>query len=1067
MNNSAYYFREAISEAVLRRYLARAVTVSCEYGELNPGNQALKRFLTHTRPKYVCRANTEWSPCKENKAGREAQKAFIDEIHKTDPDVVFEACIFECVGEPVNGIPIPRFVFEAFGLPYEERCFSPENIRFPDGRFKDQWGEGTTVPDITRIETQMLFYARACEYIDAGFEGLHMGQVELMGQNDVGHACYTKLFAMIRAYAKTHARRGFVFLNAHTHGFLGSDGTLLFDFHGYPCRPCAVVRENPVREGENVADVEFVFGARGSIYGDSKGGRTFSGWECDSLPYLVEIDNFGIDRATLGQPSKHFLWGLDEISWYSNHTAAYRHKWLRYAYDWVRRNGGYLAMPGMRVSFLYDKTAGDFVKGKYTAFAGGPFDDEEAVADIWDVYSPTDAGEVTVLNASPDTLAQVREEVRGMLRGGTEAKEIRVTLAPGIYKPEDFAFTAEDCSGKTRVTYTGPKDAVVHGGVTVQKENWLLPDEEMSSRFSPEALPHIRRISLSSFGLSRAEWGKETVVGSFHTARKYDDAPKGVCSEFFCGGIKNGETWSRRMIKARYPNAGTYAKLDAVADVGEAYEFPTFNYHADWDRLRNPRGGCYILDKETNERVRRWRDPSTAWMFGYFFWDWADSSTPITVKPETREVFPKFVSVYGARAGALYYLYNVPEELDSEGEWYLDRETGNLYFWPWEGADSADFSCCDRPLLSCSGAQNMTFSGFSLECGVVGAIRAEGKDLLFSDLAVRNIRETAAVISGNDNTVSGCALLSLGSGGVRLSGGDRKTLTHGNNRADNNLISGFAQVNQTYSPGISLEGVGNIASHNEICDTPHAAILYGGNEHLIEYNDIHDVVKMSNDAGAIYSGRDAAAHGTVIRFNRLTRVGSEEFHPEGIYWDDALSGQTAYGNLLVHVGHWGIEVGGGRENVVRNNLLVDCGGAALQYDARLREGVLEGGWFGHSQGYIDQVLGCPRDAEPWRSRYPRLAKIRTDADCPTDDPDFFCNPSYGVMRDNIAIRCARLYDVADSVPRFSDVSDNYLYESAEEAGWDEETGNLRKDSPVCSDHPAFLPIPTDKIGRNR
>ena len=674
---------------------------------------------------------------------------------------------------------------------------------------------------------------------------------------------------------------------------------------------------------------------------------------------------------------------------------------------------------------------------------------------------------MTVLDfhASPKTFSEVREAVRTALKNETGTETIRVTLENGVYRPEDFSFTGEDCSEQTKVIYTGKKDAVVHGGVTVKREDWLFPDADMASRFSPEALPHIRMISLTAFGMTRENWGEEIVIGGFHTAYKYDDAPKGAGSEFFCGGTKNGENWNRRMIKARYPNLGQYAKLDAVADVGDTWEFPPINYHEDWKKRRNHRGGCYVIDAETNERVKRWRDPSTAWMFGYFYWDWADASTPITVKPENREVFPKFVSNYGARAGALYYLYNVPEELDAEGEWYLDRETGNLYFWPWEGAEQADFSCYGKPLLTCTDAHNMEFSGFSLECGAAGAISAEGKGLLFSDLSIRNIRETAVVLRGYDNVLRNSTLLYLGSGGVSLSGGEKETLTHGNNRAENNLIRDFAEVNQTRAPGIELLGVGNIASHNEICETPHMAVFYSGNEHLIEYSDIHDVVKMSHDAGAIYGGRDVTAHGTVIRYNRLKNVGSEEFHPEGIYWDDALSGQTAFGNVLEHVGHWGIEVGGGRENTVRNNLLIDCRGAALHFDERLRAGVLRGGWYKHGNEHIGQICDCPRNEEIWRTRYPLLAKVRTDDGCDPDDIDYFCNPSYGVMRDNIAVSCARLYDVDEAVSRFSNISGNFLYETAEDAGWDEDAGSLRPDSPVYREHPGFLPIPFGEIGR--
>ena len=36
-----------------------------------------------------------------------------------------------------------------------------------------------------------------------------------------------------------------------------------------------------------------------------------------------------------------------------------------------------------------------------------------------------------------------------------------------------------------------------------------------------------------------------------------------------------------------------------------------------------------------------------------------------------------------------YYVENVREALDAPGEWYLDRKTGVLLYWPREGEDMA------------------------------------------------------------------------------------------------------------------------------------------------------------------------------------------------------------------------------------------------------------------------------------------------------------------------------------------------------------------------------------------
>ena len=662
---------------------------------------------------------------------------------------------------------------------------------------------------------------------------------------------------------------------------------------------------------------------------------------------------------------------------------------------------------------------------------------------------------------TPETAAAVRGELREILASPNPPQVVTVLVKQGVYAPKDFRFTAEDCSADTRVVFSAEAGAIIHGGVTVERERWQEADAAMLARIPAEARAHVRMISLTAYGLTRKDWGEEVPIGAYQQSFRYDDPPTGCGSEFFCGN-RHG---TRRMIKARYPNAGSYARLDAIADVGEAGEFPPQNFHPERNSLRNPRGGCYIVDHHTAERMKKWQDPSTAWMFGYFYFDWADSSTPITVRPINREIYPRFVSCYGARAGATYYLYNIPEELDAEGEWYLDRETGNLYFWPWEGAEEADFSYAGDPLIRCDSTRNMTFSGFTLQCGVANAITATGEDMVFENLCIRNIRDTAVVLEGKNNVIRNSELGYLGGTGIILRGGDRATLTHGCNRAENNFIHDFGELNQTYHPGISLYGVGQTAAHNEICNAPHSAILYWGNEHCIEYNEIHDVVLLSSDAGAIYSGRDSVAYGTVIRYNRIRRCGSGEFRPQGIYWDDALNGQTAYGNILIDVGNWGFLIGGGRDNVAVNNVVVRSGGAALQYDQRLRDGmIVSSGWYSHGNNHRDQILGVDREAEPWISRYPRLATMDI---APTADPngaDSFFNPSYSRVCNNVAVEAGKLYEVGEAVYRFSEVADNLIYASAAEAGWDEEAANLSPDSPAYRDLPDFSPIPAELIG---
>ena len=86
-----------------------------------------------------------------------------------------------------------------------------------------------------------------------------------------------------------------------------------------------------------------------SIYGRSKGGRTASGWNCESLPYIVELDNFGAsDHPGEYRATDHIhVWGWDEIGWFGKQPKAYRNEWLTYAYNWVRETdpNGYFQLP--------------------------------------------------------------------------------------------------------------------------------------------------------------------------------------------------------------------------------------------------------------------------------------------------------------------------------------------------------------------------------------------------------------------------------------------------------------------------------------------------------------------------------------------------------------------------------------------------------------------------------------------------------------------------------------------------------------------------------------------------
>ena len=115
--------------------------------------------------------------------------------------MILQACIFEIVTTQVDQVPAPDWAFVALGQPVEKRNFRYADMLYPDGRFKDHWRSGNSVPDVSRPETKLWFYFLAASFIDAGIEAIHFGQTELMNHNDRELEHYSQVLALIRSYA--------------------------------------------------------------------------------------------------------------------------------------------------------------------------------------------------------------------------------------------------------------------------------------------------------------------------------------------------------------------------------------------------------------------------------------------------------------------------------------------------------------------------------------------------------------------------------------------------------------------------------------------------------------------------------------------------------------------------------------------------------------------------------------------------------------------------------------------------------------------------------------------------
>ena len=131
----------------------------------------------------------------------------------------------------------------------------------------------------------------------------------------------------------------------------------------------------------------------------------------------------------------------------------------------------------------------------------------------------------------------------------------------------------------------------------------------------------------------------------------------------------------KRQTLARWPNKGF---TQAGLAVGKTDCPPT------WIKTHGTKEG--ILEF-TDARIARWASEDEPCAFGYWYWDWSDGYHHIREIDGQKKTlsFETPYHVYGYRDGCRYYGLNLLCELDSIGEYYIDRKSGMLYWYPPKG----------------------------------------------------------------------------------------------------------------------------------------------------------------------------------------------------------------------------------------------------------------------------------------------------------------------------------------------------------------------------------------------
>ena len=323
------------------------------------------------------------------------------------------------------------------------------------------------------------------------------------------------------------------------------------------------------------------------------------------------------------------------------------------------------------------------------------------------------------------TVGEAVEGIRAARKAGhvKVGEAVELCFRPGDYPVTGVTLTAAD-SGTAEAPVTwrtvGAGRARLMGGVRVPPSHFRkVTDPSVWARLPENARGKVFVADIS--GIAPAKMPElAPAFGGRHAAPL-----------LFTGGAFG--------TLARWPNAG-YASFTRGVDSGKVLEART--------RLRSP--GAFVFD---DPRAKRWDFAAGVWLNGYWSHDWYNHSVRAArygVENGTNDVIRLAAPMpYGVMSGTWgrkdrrFYAFNLLEELDAPGEWWLDRAKKRLYLYPPNGAphaeDDTTLAFTTEPLLRAEGVRHLRFERLAFEFGHGNGVVLRGDDLHVADCRLANL----------------------------------------------------------------------------------------------------------------------------------------------------------------------------------------------------------------------------------------------------------------------------------------------------------------------------------------
>ena len=613
------------------------------------------------------------------------------------------------------------------------------------------------------------------------------------------------------------------------------------------------------------------------------------------------------------------------------------------------------------------------------------------------------------------SVAEATRIIENQNDNGKYARDYEINFLPGIYNNPIKLMGFNNGN-----LIVNGENAVIKGSIPINKSDFeKVNQEDILDKIPEKAQGNIYRVNLCE--------------------KKYVESTEEEFRIFTKDGICN---------IARYPNDDGIKSSADFMTTGKVIN-NSFSYS-------DPRGD-------------RWGSATDAYVYGMFRYDYFNDRYKVDVN-----TVDKVISVETNGDEILsdkpFYIYNLIEELDAEDEYFFDKKSGYLYVCcPDIENENYEISLKNNSAIVLENCHNVTLSGFVIENSYSDLIKInKGENVLIQDCEIRNGFSKAVRVTNSDNSaVNRCNIYNIGGGGIYLEGGNRTTLIGGKNVVKNCVIHDYQLFDREYTGAVNLIGTNHIVNNNHIYNGYSMAINMYGNNHLIENNDIHNVCEETNDMGAVYSHGDWSFRGNAINHNYFHDLKSFELGVNAIYLDHGVSGTSITNNIFENVTKISVNINGGRDNIIKNNLFIKNGDNECLYGVAISDILNWSGSYENqckpSQDLVDKLYAVNYKSQ-YYSKYKHLANILED------EPML---PKYNVVEENMFIGISnpipgdwlRTVNFQQLVNNLESVINNY--QSDNDPGFYDmakKDYSLKSDADIFRTFPNFKEVTLENIG---